>query len=105
MLGNFNVFTPLVVIFLLLSVASLIVVVWALVDAAIRPQAAFIAAGKQTKQIWLIILGVALLATVLFGNFLSILGLVAALVYLIDVRPQVRTGPRGGQRMGPYGPW
>jgi len=86
----------------LLNLAVLVLVVWALIDAATRPPAAFVAAGKQTKQIWLAILGVSLLLCLIgFGGFLGFFGFViavAAIVYLVDVRPAVRG-------MRPGGPW
>ena len=86
----------------LLNLGILVLVVWALIDAATRPPAAFVAAGKQTKQIWLAILGVCLVLCLLgLGGYLGILGAViavAAIVYLVDVRPAVRG-------MRPGGPW
>jgi hypothetical protein len=86
----------------LLNLGILVLVLWALIDAATRPPAAFVAAGKQTKQIWLAILGVSLVVCLLgLGGFLGILGAViavAAIVYLVDVRPAVRG-------MRPGGPW
>jgi hypothetical protein len=86
----------------LLNLGLLVLVAWALVDAATRPAAAFVAAGKQTKQIWLAILGVSLVLCLIgLGGFLGILGAiiaVAAIVYLVDVRPAVRG-------MRPGGPW
>ncbi len=86
----------------LLNLGLLVLVVWALVDALIRPAPAFVAAGKQTKQIWLAILGVALLLSLVgLGGFLGFFGFViavAAIVYLVDVRPAVRG-------MRPGGPW
>jgi hypothetical protein len=86
----------------LLNLGVLVLVVWALIDAATRPPAAFVAAGKQTKQIWLAILGVSLVLCLIgLGGFLGILGAiiaVAAIVYLVDVRPAVRG-------MRPGGPW
>ena len=87
---------------MLLNLGLLVLVGWGLIDAATRPAAAFVAAGKQTKQIWLAILGVALLLCLL--GFASVLGLfgiaaaIAAIVYLVDVRPAVRG-------MRPGGPW
>ena len=80
---------PLHGIFLVVSLATLVVKAWALIDAAVRPPRAFVSEGKQTKPVWLAILVVAVLAT--YVGFLSILGLIAALVYLLDVRPAVRT--------------
>ena len=88
----------------LLNLGLLILVVWALIDAATRPAAAFVAAGKQTKQIWLAILGVSLLLCLI--GIAGVLGLfgavvaVAAIVYLVDVRPAVREMRPGG---GPWG--
>jgi Protein of unknown function (DUF2516) len=86
----------------LLNLAVLVLVVWALADAATRPAPAFVAAGKQTKQVWLAILGVCLLLCLLgAGRFLGFFGFViavAAIVYLVDVRPAVRG-------MRPGGPW
>jgi NADH:ubiquinone oxidoreductase subunit 2 (subunit N) len=86
----------------LIDLGLLVLVAWALVDAVTRPAAAFVAAGKQTKQIWLAILGVCLLLCLIgLGGILGFFGFVvavAAIVYLVDVRPAVR-----GLRPG--GPW
>ena len=86
----------------LLNLGLLVLVGWGLVDAATRPAAAFVAAGKQTKQIWLAILGVSLLLCLIGAvGILGLLGFVvavAAIVYLVDVRPAVRN-------MRPGGPW
>ena len=86
----------------LLDLGLFVLVVWALIDAATRPAAAFLAAGKQTKQIWLAILGGCLLVTLLgIGGLFQFFGFVvavAAIVYLVDVRPAVRG-------MRPGGPW
>lgn len=83
-----------------------------LIDAAIRPEAAYRAAGKLTKAGWLIILGVALAADLLVGgitSFLTIGGVVAAIVYWVDVRPALKQvsgkGRKDQKNMGPYGPW
>jgi NADH:ubiquinone oxidoreductase subunit 2 (subunit N) len=86
----------------LIDLGLLVLVAWAHVDAVTRPAAAFVAAGKQTKQIWLAILGVCLLLCLIgLGGILGFFGFVvavAAIVYLVDVRPAVR-----GLRPG--GPW
>jgi hypothetical protein len=86
----------------ILNLGLLVLVGWALIDAATRPAAAFLAAGKQTKQIWLIILGVSLLMCLVgVAGVLGLFGFVvaiAAIVYLVDVRPAVRG-------MRPGGPW
>jgi uncharacterized membrane protein YwzB len=79
---------PLHGIFLVISLVTLVIKVWALIDAAVRPPGAFVSEGKQTKGLCVAILVVAVLAT--YVGFLSIIGLVAALVYLLDVRPAVK---------------
>jgi hypothetical protein len=84
----------------LLNLGLLVLVGWGLIDAATRPAAAFVAAGKQTKQIWLAILGVSLLLCLIGAvGILGLLGFVvavAAIVYLVDVRPAVRDMRSGG---------
>jgi hypothetical protein len=105
--------TPLYWFFEVLSIAALCVEVWAFVDAIRRPAPAFVAAGKQTKPIWLVILGVAavigLWSSTLGGpNLVSlfpIVAFVAAAIYLADVRPKVREFRGGSSSSGPYGPW
>jgi len=109
-----SAFTPLNWFFWALSVAALIVEVWAFVDAVRRPTAAFPAAGKQTKPLWLIILGVAgviglyIAAQAVAGVTVLIIAaaaFIAAAIYLTDVRPKVREIGSGGSHQGPYGPW
>ena len=66
---------------------------FAFVDAATRPAALFVAAGKQTKQFWLLILGLAAAVNMVIWHPLSILniiGVVGAFVYLADARPAMR---------------
>ena len=94
----------------IVSLAILCFEVFALVDAAIRREDAYRAADKQTKPFWLIILAVAAaLNFTPLGVMFSILGLVAAIVYMVDVRPKLKqVSPRRGKRndrVGPYGPW
>ncbi|HUC57070.1 MAG TPA: DUF2516 family protein [Streptosporangiaceae bacterium] len=116
---SFNALTPLNWFFFALAVAALIVEVWAFVDAIIRPAAAFPAASKQTKPLWLIITGVAaaigLYSVAYLGqagvavaiSILPVAAFIGAAIYLTDVRPKVREiGGRGGSsHQGPYGPW
>src|SRR3954454_21268707 len=97
---------PLYGAFLVISLAMFAVKLWALVDCLVRPENAFVAAGKRTKTFWVVVLVLALFSG--FLGFLSIIGLVAAIVYLVDVRPRVKEIPRSGgnqTHMGPYGPW
>lgn len=66
---------------------------FAFVDAATRPAALFVAAGKQTKPFWLLILGLAAAYNMLDWypiGILNIVGAVAAFVYLADTRPAMR---------------
>ncbi|MCW2634219.1 MAG: uncharacterized protein JWQ99_586 [Blastococcus sp.] len=72
--------------------------VWAFVDALIRPAAGFVAAGKLTKPGWAAITGIAAVVLYLSQNPMTFLGLpavIAAVVYLVDVRPAVRGLRRG----------
>ena len=82
-----------------LGVGALALKLWALVDASVRPQAAYLAAGKLNKIAWVAILAAAVLlgGGSVLGLF-GLLGLVAAIVYLVDVRPAVR-------ELRPGGPW
>jgi hypothetical protein len=110
-LGN-GAYAPLSYFFVALAVAAFVVETWAFIDAIIRPAPAFTAAGKQTKKIWLLILGVAFvlgLYSAAYGGVTSILSVaafVAAAIYLADVRPRVKEFRGGGSSSsGPYGPW
>ncbi|GAA3229015.1 DUF2516 family protein [Streptomyces sp. XM83C] len=102
----------------LLSVGLLVFSGFALIDAAIRREDAYRAADKQTKPFWLIVLGLSFLVNVANLTlasmwFLLIIGLVATIVYMVDVRPALRglSGGggwgrrRGSSSDGPYGPW
>lgn len=98
------------VVALVLTIAALGFVAYAFVDALRAPAPGYASAGKLTKNIWLIILGVALAVNFAIFNALSIFGIVgvvAAAVYMVDVRPAVQQGGgrRGGTNEGPYGPW
>jgi hypothetical protein len=98
------------IVLLILQLVAFAVQIYALVDAIRQKSAAFPAAGKQTKRLWLILLSVAAaIGFISLGQGLSFLffdalGVVAAAVYLTDVRPAVR-GMTGGGSSGPYGRW
>ena len=112
MISVFGAYTPLNDIFLGLGLAAFIVEAFALIDAIRRPSQAFVAVGKQTKQLWLIILGVAAVVG-LYGavygvgpiSILPVAAFVAAAIYLADVRPKVKDFRNSGSSTGPYGPW
>jgi hypothetical protein len=111
--GSSGAYLGLAIFFAALAVAAFVVEAWAFVDAITRPAPGFVASGKLTKPIWLIILGVAVvlgLYTALYGGvtqILAVVAFVAAAVYLADVRPKVREFKRGSSatHQGPYGPW
>ncbi|MFJ6746588.1 DUF2516 family protein [Streptomyces sp. NPDC091266] len=102
-----------------LSWVQLALVVYAavmLIDAAVRREDAYRAASKQTKGMWLIflVIATALLFLLPLMSFLPIIGVIAVIVYTVDVRPaikQVSGGGRGPRRSGgsssdgPYGPY
>lgn len=110
---NFSGYSVVGWFFWILLVAAFVVEAWAFIDAVRRPAPAFVAAGKQTKPLWLIILGVALVIGIagVVGllsiiSFIPIAAFVAAAIYLADVRPKVRTFNSGSSsHQGPYGPW
>lgn len=97
--------------FWVLLLGAFVIEGWAFVDLLRRPAAAFPAAGKQTKPIWLIILGVAFVIGIAGAvGYLSLISIfpivafVAAAIYLVDVRPKV-SSIKPGSSQGPYGPW
>lgn len=104
-------------IILLISTAALIAAVWGLIDATKYPDQAYKSAGKNSKTLWLIILGAAALISFISlppplgrgGGILGLLGIasvVAVILYFVDVRPKVSgmaPGSRGPRR--PTGGW
>ncbi|WP_247827961.1 DUF2516 family protein [Arthrobacter antioxidans] len=99
-------------LYLALGIVALGIEVWALSDCVRRPGTAFEAAFKRTKGFWLALTGGAVvvgLLSVLGGgsgfNLFQLVAIIAACVYLADVKPAVsQTSGRGGNQ-GPYGPW
>lgn len=94
---------------LVLGLGALAMQLFALVDAVRQRPDAYVAAGKRSKNFWLILTGVAAAIGVIFVanplNLFSLLAVVAAGVYLADVRPALRAVSGGGSHSGPYGPW
>jgi hypothetical protein len=76
---------------------ALALTLWAFVDSLIRPAAGFVAAGKLTKPGWAAITGISALVIYQFTpmSFLGLPAVIAAVVYLVDVRPAVRGLRRG----------
>ena len=115
MFSNWSAFTPLNYFFEALALAAFVVEVWAFIDACTRPSHAFLAAGKRTKPLWLIITGVSAVIGLGYAVYvknmsviqiLPVAAFVAAAVYLTDVRPKVKEmGKSRSSSSGPYGPW
>lgn len=111
-------------LFLVLAVGIFGMSVYALVHALRVPPSSFVAAGKLQKNLWLLILALATLfsgagawsylnAFLFVGGqafigiglgLFSILAVIAATVYVVDVKPAVK-GMGGRGNSGPYGPW
>lgn len=93
---------------LVLGVVALGLQVYALVEALRYRADAYPAAGKLTKPAWVAILAVAVALGVLSLRapltLFEIIAVVAAGVFLADVRPALRE-ILGRARSGPYGGW
>lgn len=105
LLGSLNA-----IIALVFGGAVLVLAVFALVDALRHRPEAFTAAGKASKTIWTVLLGMAVALS--FYSVLSpfslpwILAVVCAGVYLADVRPALpRSRGRGSSGNGPASRW
>jgi hypothetical protein len=100
---------------MVLALAVFAVQVVAFFDALRRPASAYTAEGKLSKNIWLLILGIAAAIGLLgipsgaggrgFG-FINIIAVTPAIIYWVDVRPRIRPyGSGGGRPQGPAGGW
>jgi asparagine N-glycosylation enzyme membrane subunit Stt3 len=78
----------------LLSLVMFVAQAYAFLDATTHRPDAYVAGDKLTKKAWLIILGLGVAAHMLIWQPISLfnlIGIVAALVYLVDVRPTLRS--------------
>jgi hypothetical protein len=66
----------------LIFVVGLVVPLWAIIDAAMRPSGAFAAAGSS-KAMWIALIAV-------FWFLTGIIGVVLSCVYLGAIRPRVK---------------
>lgn len=89
-----------------IQLAGVPVGVFAFVHAVLQRPDAYTAADRMTKPAWMGITGGGLAAMILFGALSGsagfglmfwIAGLVAALVYIVDVRPKLIEVQRGGK--------
>ena len=81
---------------------------FALADVIIRPAPAFPAAGKLTKPGWMLILVLAVIFALVWrapAAFACIAGLIASVVYIVDVRPAVRAIGGSGRGSRPTAKW
>lgn len=96
---------------MVLGVVLFAMQLFALVDCVRQRTDAFTAAGKLSKPIWLAITGGAcvlgFLSILSPLNIFEIAAVVAAGVYLADVRPALQhvVGRAKGNNSGPYGRW
>jgi hypothetical protein len=96
-------------LYLVLGYIALGIELWAFIDCVRRPAASFEATLKRTKGFWMAITGGAVVVGIFgalspgFGLF-KLVAVVAACVYLADVKPAV-SEIRGRGNQGPYGPW
>lgn len=92
---------PSAALLFVLGLGALVLKLWALVDSITRPAPTYPAAGKLTKPAWIAILAVSVLLGGLgFLGIFAVIGTIAAIVYLVDVRPALRELSDGS---GPWG--
>ncbi|WP_166391116.1 DUF2516 family protein [Nocardioides ochotonae] len=77
---------------LLVRFALLVVAIFAFVISLIHPAEEYAAAGKWTKQGWTIVLGLGVLFSFIgvLPFFVDLAFMIAAFVFLADVRPALR---------------
>ena len=82
-------------------VVSLGLECWAFGHTLLQKAEAFPAVETLQKGVWLALIGGTVLASILFFAFqmlFAMIALIAALVYLLDVRPRIREISGGGSR-------
>ncbi|WP_297546414.1 DUF2516 family protein [Amycolatopsis sp.] len=87
---------------LIIQYAGALTGLFAFVHSALQKRDAYSAADRKTKPIWVAITGGSTLAMGLFpfysaGYLFWMAGLVASLVYIVDVRPKLNEVQRGGR--------
>jgi hypothetical protein len=80
----------------LIGVSSLVVVIWSVIDAASRPDWAWMQSG-QSKGLWIAL-------PIVFLILCGVVGGILGLVYLLAIRPRVIAAEQqGGPYSGGYG--
>jgi uncharacterized membrane protein YozB (DUF420 family) len=103
------------VVILVLSVAAAVLGIWSFVSAVTAPGSAFTTAGRMPKPAWVAITAVAGVIGLLslpgpFQRFqpagvLAVASVIASLVYLLAVRPQVKASRRPRREPPASGGW
>ena len=92
---------------LILGIASLGLTGFAALDALRQQTNLFPAVGRQTKLFWAGILSAAFLVSIVSLyqplNLFNVAGVIAAGIYLADVRPKIKQISGGRGSSGPYG--
>ncbi len=105
-----NIFlTAQSLVMLILGVAVFATAVWALVNAVKADSAAYVAASKQSKTLWVILTAVgtalafiSMRAPLGFGG---IIGAGVAIYFLVAVLPALRSASGRGRPQSGYGSW
>jgi len=84
---------PFELIFVILGLATLVVTIWGIVDAAMRPDQAWSRAGKN-KVLWIALMAGGLLVC-------GPVGLVLAVVYFATIRPKLTSPDPWGDGVKP----
>lgn len=94
---------------LVIGIAVLGAAVWALINAVKAETAAYPAAGKQTKTLWVVLTTVGTLLAFLSVSrplgFGGIIGAGVAIYFLVGVLPAVRSASGRGRPQSGYGSW
>lgn len=88
---------------LLIALFALVIEVFAFVHCLLQRGDAFPAIGTLSKGIWLALIGGSIVLTLLLGvsptGIIGMIGIIAAAVYILDVRPGLKDATSGS------GPW
>ena len=98
-------------VLLILGIGSLLLTGFATIDSLRHRADLFPAVGRLSKAAWVgILIAAFLISIVSFAGtatlgLLNVIGVIAAGVYLADVRPKIKQISGGGRSSGSYGPY